>query len=271
MKAIMRRSFRSAALVAAALLVGVAAVPLFAGADALDAARSSLLGESSSCPSAKAATASAENTGVHCLFSLLKDADLSAKLTAGLEENAGQACSEGGAKANAGLQAKLGDVAEPSTCSAGAKAAKADAVAKTEAEDAKIAKVAGDVPASCADKVGDAKAVAKVESTEPAACSAGAKAANATKAATCSTGAADAKIAKVTETAPSQCSTEKTGAVAKTENVDAKAAKAAAEVPACCAEKEAEAEVAAKLTEAKAAETAEIPACCQDKAEKAGD
>ena len=72
MKAMMRRSFRSAALVAVALLVGLAAVPLFAGADALETAKTSLLGESNSC-SLQSAKARAESEGGNCVLSLMKD------------------------------------------------------------------------------------------------------------------------------------------------------------------------------------------------------
>jgi hypothetical protein len=230
MKAMMRRSFRSAALVAAALLVGLAAVQLFAGADALDAAKASLLGESNGGASGASAAVTAEHQGGYCLLSLMTDPEVSATLTANLRKYASQSCSEGGAKPHAALQAKLGAAAEPSTCSAGAKAAKAagsgpgtcaaaktDAVAKTEAADAKIAKVVGDVPACCADKAGDAKTVAKVETAKPATCP------------------ADAEVAKVSEAASSHCSAETNGAVE---------AAAAAEIPACCQDK------AAKTAEA---------------------
>jgi len=190
MKAVIRRSFRSVAMIAAALLVGLAAVPLFAGADVVDSAKTTTSGESEECAlaaKAKAASSCAANGAADkFIAALLGDSEAGAKIAAALAKET-STCGTSTAKAdNAGLSAKVNAVvaAEPSTCStdktaaltastdtatcsAHAKVTKVtsakpsacsasteDVAAKTEAVDAKIAKVVAttDVPECCQDK-----------------------------------------------------------------------------------------------------------------------
>ncbi len=172
MKAMMRRSFRSAAMVAIALIVGLAAVPLFAGADAVDSAKATGGEEASQCPlAAKAkATSSCAVSGAADKFiaALLGDAEAGAKVAAALAKEH-QTCGATAAKADdASLNAKVGAVvaSKPSACSA----ANENVAAKTEAVDAKIAKVTADAPGCCMDKAAEAKVAKVVEKTEVPAC-----------------------------------------------------------------------------------------------------
>ncbi len=135
MKTMIRRPFRSAAIIVGALLIGIAAVPLFAGADAVDKINA---GDSSQCSlTAKAkATSSCAVSSAADLFiaALLGDAEAGAKVAAALASEAN--CDETDAKV----------------------------AAKTDAVDAKVAKVVGDadVSACCADVAADVAVDAKV-------------------------------------------------------------------------------------------------------------
>lgn len=143
MKTMIRRPFRSAAMIVGALLIGIAAVPLFAGADAVDTINAD--GSSQCALTAKAkATSSCAVTSAADLFiaALLGDAEAGSKVAAALASEA--KCDE----------------ADPKVA------------AKTEVVDAKVAKVVGEAEAStcCADEAADAKVANVVAKTEVPAC-----------------------------------------------------------------------------------------------------